>query len=93
MGKIAVVVETAGKKAGFSLVAEQGIVGCERAEKDCFAPSEKEETLKTQKSTKIRPDQAELTHRSSCSVSLTSLHWEDGRMRSGWLVIVAVSVG
>lgn len=34
------------EKAEFSLVAVQGIVGCEWAEKDCFAPSETEETWK-----------------------------------------------
>lgn len=34
------------KKADFSVVAVQGIVGCGWTEKDCFAPSEKEETWK-----------------------------------------------
>lgn len=34
----------AGKKADFSAVAVQGIVGCGWAEKGCFAPSEQEET-------------------------------------------------
>lgn len=92
MGKIAVIVETAGKKAAFSLVAVQGIVGCERAEKDCFAPSEKEETWNMgTKSNKIRAVQAELTHCSFCSVGFTSV--SDGKMRSGWSVIVAEECG
>lgn len=43
------------------------------------------------KSTEIRPDQAELTHCTFCSVGFTSLR--DGKMRGGWPVIVAVAAG
>lgn len=42
------------------------------------------------KSTEIRPDQAELTHSTSCTAGFT--WFRDGKMRSRGLVMVASSV-
>lgn len=71
MGKIAAVVETAGKKAEFSLVALWDV---SELRKTVLLPltRRKHGNVHT-KSTEISPDHAELTDCSSCSVGFASL--------------------
>lgn len=74
MGKIAVVVETAGKRLSSHWYQCKALWDVSELRKSVLLPlrRRKHGNIDT-KSPKIRPDQAELTHCSLCSVGYTSL--------------------